>query len=74
MSNNWLSNPTKKQLISVIAVWVVAVLFIVIGRTDFFTHPFKFSVVFAVFAILLVVPSLLAVMETVKNYKKALKV
>ena len=74
MSNNWLSNPTKKQLISVIAVWVVAVLFIVIGRTDFFTQPFKFSVVFAVFAILLVVPSLLAVIETVKNYKKAPKV
>jgi hypothetical protein len=71
MFSHWISHPTKKQLIIIISIWVIALLFIVMGITNVFTKQIKVSGVFIILAMITVIPSFLAVLQTIKNYKKS---
>ena len=66
--NDWVKNPTKKQLIYVIILWFVSVEFVVISITDRFTKSFFGEGNILMYMLILI--STLITLYVVRNYFK----
>ena len=67
-SNNWINNPTKKQMILVVFLGFTGLVFLLLSMTNFFTEtPFQGKYLVLYFLLL---GSSLTVFKVCRNYYK----
>lgn len=66
--SNWIKTPTKKHLIIITVVWFIAVITIVLGRTNMFSKTFLDIKYLITYYVLLY--SAFIVLKAYRNYFK----
>lgn len=64
-SSNWYKKPSKKIVTIVVIVWIISMALVLIGTSDWFKNAVPSNII-----LLLVLPSLLAIVNLLINYNK----
>jgi undecaprenyl pyrophosphate phosphatase UppP len=65
---SWLKNPSKKQVVYILAVWIIGITLIILSITDFFTESLFQKEYIVMYA--LIIGSTFTTFTAFNNYKK----
>jgi undecaprenyl pyrophosphate phosphatase UppP len=65
---SWLKNPSKKQVVYILAVWIIGITLIILSITDFFTESLFQKEYIVMYALIIGVT--FTTFTAFNNYKK----